>query len=192
MSSRTEKMSTFFKEIKKKGTFLKTHSESHSIRPLKWSTQAQEKVKCNDNLFGRARRSGTECNIPERKKYAVPCSANVIFLNLSAHIEILILALVILPSKAVDDTGMLLSVWQKGLREFSREAFGSSHTTNRRRTLHIDQKDKAEAAEGFTILGEMNVKLLFTFLQTCQSKSALFEFYQHEFSWLPPPRPPFL
>lgn len=80
---------------------------------------------------------------PREKKYAVPCSANVIFLNLSAHIEILILALVILPSKAVDDTGMLLSRWQKGLREFSREAFGSSHTTNRRRTLHIDQKDKA-------------------------------------------------
>lgn len=94
------------------------------------------------------------------------------------------------PARPVDDTGMLLSRWQKGLREFSREAFGSSHTTNRRRTLHIDQKDKAEAAGRFynSRRNECQITIHF-FLQTCQSKSALFEFYQHEFSWLPPPTP---
>lgn len=133
----------------KKGTFLKTHSESHSIRPLKWSTEAQEKVKCNDNLFGRERRSGTECNIPERKNMQCRAALTLFFSIWALILKYWFWRLLYCPARPVDDTGMLLSRWQKGLREFTREAFGSSHTTNRRRTLHIDQKDKAEAAERF-------------------------------------------
>lgn len=83
---------------------------------------------------------------PAEGEYAPPCGANIIFLNLSAHIEISILALVILPGKAVDDSGTLLSWRQNVLRELPCQVFGSRHTTNRSQTLHIDKEDEAATA----------------------------------------------